>query len=481
MQQQRQTWTNTLTYILTVAGATIGFGATWRFPYLVGENGGAAFVLVFCVAMLLIGIPVILVENVIGRRAQKNSVDAFTPSFDENLASNSPKISRSAVTQPYTNPHPAATSPHKAWRGVGYLGLLGSFGIMAYYMVLGGWVLVYIYNLLFGGFDLSAPVSKDYTSAFYEQNIEQNPLLIGVFTAFFVAMNYFILKKGIINGIERSVKFLMPLLFLCLIIVIVRNLSLDGALQGVKFYLSPDFSKITPKLLIDVLGQVFFALSLGFGVMITLSSHLKRGENLIKTATYTGVLNTLIAVLAGFMIFPALFSAGLAPDKGPSLVFETLPIAFSYVKFGTFICALFFVLLLVAALTTSLPIYQVIISVLEEKFKLAKNTAINLTLGVIFLLGNLPCILSYGAWREVKIVGEKNIFDSFDFISGNVLFVLTALLCCIYVGWVMKGAAMDELSNGGAIKSKWIKVWFYYVKFVVPLVIGAIFWFGIFG
>ena len=467
MQQQRQTWTNTLTYILTVAGATIGFGATWRFPYLVGENGGAAFVLVFCVAMLLIGIPVILVENVIGRRAQKNSVDAFTPSFDENLNSNSTKNSRSA--------------PHKAWQGVGYLGLLGSFGIMAYYMVLGGWVLVYIYNLLFGGFDLSAPVSKDYTSAFYEQNIEHNPLLIGVFTALFVAMNYFILKKGIINGIERSVKFLMPLLFLCLIIVIVRNLSLDGALEGVKFYLSPNFSKITPKLLIDVLGQVFFALSLGFGVMITLSSHLKRGENLIKTATYTGILNTLIAVLAGFMIFPALFSAGLAPDKGPSLVFETLPIAFSYVKFGTLVCALFFVLLLVAALTTSLPIYQVIISVLEEKFKLAKNTAINLTLGVIFLLGNLPCILSYGAWREVKIVGEKNIFDSFDFISGNVLFVLTALLCCVYVGWVMKGAAIDELSNGGAIKSKWIKVWFYYVKFVVPLVIGAIFWFGIFG
>ena len=497
--QKRQTWSSTLTYILTVAGATIGFGATWRFPYLVGENGGAAFVLVFCVAMIAIGIPVILVENVIGRRAQKNSVDAFAPNLAQDLGKNSSQNSKTNenlstnLAQNSANAKNLNSTPNlkanssqnssqsNAWRGVGYLGLLGSFGIMAYYMVLGGWVLVYIYNLIFGDFNLSSPVSKEYTSEFYAQNIEHNPLFIGIFTALFVLLNYVILKKGIINGIERSVKFLMPLLFLCLIIVITRNLSLDGALEGVKFYLSPDFSKITPKLLIDVLGQVFFALSLGFGVMITLSSHLKKDENLIKTATYTGVLNTIIAFLAGFMIFPALFSAGLSPDKGPSLVFETLPIAFSYVKFGTFVCALFFVLLLIAALTTSLPIYQVIISVLEEKFKLAKNTAINLTLGVIFVLGNLPCILAYGTWRDIKIVGAKNIFDSFDFISGNVLFVLTAFLCCVYVGWVMKDEAINELSNGGKIKSKWIKIWFYYVKFIVPVVIGAIFYFGIVG
>ena len=496
---QRLTWSSTLTYILTVAGATIGFGATWRVPYLVGENGGAAFVLVFCVAMIAIGIPVILVENVIGRRAQKNSVDAFAPNLAQDLGKNSSQNSKTNenlstnLAQNSANAKNLNSTPNlkanssqnssqsNAWRGVGYLGLLGSFGIMAYYMVLGGWVLVYIYNLIFGDFNLSSPVSKEYTSEFYAQNIEHNPLFIGIFTALFVLLNYVILKKGIINGIERSVKFLMPLLFLCLIIVITRNLSLDGALEGVKFYLSPDFSKITPKLLIDVLGQVFFALSLGFGVMITLSSHLKKDENLIKTATYTGVLNTIIAFLAGFMIFPALFSAGLSPDKGPSLVFETLPIAFSYVKFGTFVCALFFVLLLIAALTTSLPIYQVIISVLEEKFKLAKNTAINLTLGVIFVLGNLPCILAYGTWRDIKIVGAKNIFDSFDFISGNVLFVLTAFLCCVYVGWVMKDEAINELSNGGKIKSKWIKIWFYYVKFIVPLIIAGIFYFGIVG
>lgn len=443
---QRQTWSNTLTYILTVAGATIGFGATWRFPYLVGENGGGAYVFVFCIAMICIGIPVILVENVIGRFSVKNSVDAF----------------------------------RKKFKFIGYMGLLGSFGIMAYYMVLGGWVLVYVYNLLFGNFDISSPINKEYTHDFYIKNIEFNPFGIGIFTTLFVIINWFILKKGIINGIEKSVKFLMPMFFICLLIVVGKNLSLDGAMEGIKFYLTPDFSKITPKLFIDVLGQVFFALSLGFGVMITLSSHLNKNENLTKTAIYTGILNTIIAVLAGFMIFPALFSANLSPDKGPSLVFETLPIAFSYIQFGGLICALFFILLLLAALTTSLPIYQVIISVLEEKFKFKKQNAINLTLGSIFLFGNLPCILSYGPLRDVTIINNKNIFDTFDFISGNILFVLTAFFCCIYVGWIMKEDAKKELSNHKNSNNVFINIWFYYIKFIVPIIILTIFYFGIF-
>ncbi|AJC87839.1 sodium-dependent transporter [Campylobacter insulaenigrae] len=448
---QRQIWSSTLTYILTVAGATIGFGATWRFPYLVGENGGGAYVLTFCIAMICIGIPVILVENVIGRKRMLNSVDAFS-----------------------------GININQTWKGVGYMGLLGSFGIMAYYMVIGGWVLAYIFKIIIGDFDLSNPINAQYTSNFYNLTIENNPLLIGIFTTIFVALNWFILKKGVIEGIEKSVKYLMPFLFICLLIVVVRNLTLEGASEGVKFYLTPDISKITPKLFIDVLGQVFFALSLGFGVMITLSSHLNKNENLIKTSIYTGVLNTLIAVLAGFMIFPALFSAGLTPDSGPSLVFKTLPVAFSHIPFGGIICVFFFLLLIVAALTTSLPIYQVIISVLEEKFKLAKNTAINITLGSIFLLGNLPCILTYGPLKDIIIIKNKNIFDTFDFISGNILFVLTAFLCCIYVGWIMKDDAIKELSNDGKIKSIWLKIWFYYVKFIIPIIILTIFYFGIF-
>ncbi|PAF43397.1 sodium-dependent transporter [Helicobacter sp. 11S03491-1] len=447
--QKRQFWSNRFTYILTVAGATVGFGATWRFPYLVGENGGGAYVLVFVVAMLLVGIPVILVENVIGRRAHMNCVDAFGGKIDGK------KIS-------------------KYWKIFGYTGLIGAFGILAYYMVLGGWVISYITNIFSGELNLSNPINKDITSAFYSLHIEHSPLLIGFYTFIFVLVNWWILSKGIINGIERSMKYLMPLLFLCLLAMVIRNLTMEGAMEGITFYLMPDFSKITPKLFILVLGQVFFALSLGFGVMITLSSYLHKKENLVQTASMTGILNTCIAIMAGFMIFPSLFSFGLSPDSGPSLVFKTLPIVFSYMHFGNLFAILFFCLLIIAALTTSLPIYEVIITVLEEKLQFKRKNAIFLTLSFVFIFGNIPCILAYGPWREVKIMG-RNIFDTFDFVSGNIFFVFTALGASIFVGWVLKIEAIKELMMGSSCKAIIIKIWYGYVKYIIPVVILVIF------
>ncbi len=449
---QRQTWTSRLTYILTVAGATIGFGATWRFPYLVGQNGGGAYVLVFILVMFAVGIPIILVENVIGRRAMSNSVDAFGNKADGG----------------------------RLWKLVGYMGLLGSFGILAYYMVIGGWVISYVANILLGNFDLSEPITKSVTEEFYHKEIEQGDISIAIYTLLFVLVNYIILRKGIIAGIERAVKYLMPLLFICLCVMVVKNLTLDGASEGVKFYLMPDFSKITAKLLLDVLGQVFFALSLGFGVMITLSSHLSKEENLFKTATITGIINTLIAVLAGFMIFPSLFSAGLSPDSGPSLVFKTLPIAFSEMGFGNFFAIVFFSLLVIAALTTSLTIYQVIISVLYEKFHLKLKASIFITLSIVFILGNIPCILSSGLLSNVTVMG-KSIFDAFDFFSGNICFVLTALGCCLYAGYVLKDKACLELANGDEKRKniKLVKIWYTYVRYIAPIVIFAIFIYGI--
>lgn len=459
----RQTWSSRLTYILTVAGATIGFGATWRFPYLVGENGGGAYVLTFIAVMMLVGIPIILVENVIGRRAQANSVDAFAL----------------AVRDPARKASPL-------WKIFGYMGLIGAFGILAYYMVIGGWVFSYIWHILLGaagfssGLDLSSPITKEITESFYVESIENSPFAIACCTLFFVFINWIILRKGIISGIERSVKYLMPLLFLCLLIMVIRNLTLDNAAEGVRFYLTPDFSKITPKLLLDVLGQVFFALSLGFGVMITLSSHLNRQEDMVKTAVITGVVNTLVAVMAGFMIFPSLFSAHLAPDSGPSLVFKSLPIAFSEMPFGNFFAIVFFVLLVVAALTTSLTIYQVIICVLVERLRASLREAINLTLGAIFVFGNIPCILAYGPWRDVRIL-DRNIFDAFDFVSGNICFVLTALGATLFVGWVMKHEALEEIDNGSELPHKMTGLWYGLVRYAIPLVIIAIFIYGLRG
>ncbi len=453
----RQTWSSKLTYILTVAGATIGFGCTWRFPYLVGENGGGAYVLIFCIAMIVLGIPMILVENVIGRRALRNCVDAFT----------APKKDGSRIKP--------------AWKIVGIMGVIGAFGILAYYMVLGGWVLTYIVNIVSGNFDLSARITDPaFTQKFYAEHIENSPLGVGAYTLVFIAINWYILKNGIIEGIEKFVKFLMPALFLCFIAVILTNLTLEGAKEGVKFYLGVDFAKITPKLLIDVLGQVFFALSLGFGVMITLSSFLNKDEKLMQTATITAVVNTLIAVLAGFMIFPSLFSAGLEPSSGSSLVFKSLPIAFSHMPFGNAVAVVFLSILLIAALTTSITIYQVIINFVEERFSFSTLKAVNLTLGGVFVLGNLPCILSSSVLADVKILG-RSVFDAFDFVSANVFFVLTALLCCVYVGWVLKKDAIYELTNEGDLGARLAGVWFLYVKFILPLIIAVIFGYGIFG
>lgn len=453
----RQTWSSKLTYILTVAGATIGFGCTWRFPYLVGENGGGAYVLIFCIAMIVLGIPMILVENVIGRRALRNCVDAFA----------APKKDGSRIKP--------------AWKIVGIMGVIGAFGILAYYMVLGGWVLTYIANIVSGNFDLSARITDPaFTQKFYADHIENSPLGVGAYTIVFIAINWYILKNGIIEGIEKFVKFLMPALFLCFIAVILTNLTLEGAKEGVKFYLGVDFAKITPKLLIDVLGQVFFALSLGFGVMITLSSFLNKDEKLMQTATITAVVNTLIAVLAGFMIFPSLFSAGLEPSSGSSLVFKSLPIAFSHMPFGNAVAVVFLSILLIAALTTSITIYQVIINFVEERFSFSTLKAVNLTLGGVFVLGNLPCILSSSVLADVKILGHS-VFDAFDFVSANVFFVLTALLCCIYVGWVLKKDAIYELTNEGDLSARLAGIWFLYVKFILPLIIAVIFGYGIFG
>lgn len=451
----RQTWSSRLTYILTVAGATIGFGATWRFPYLVGQNGGGAYVLTFIIVMFAVGVPIILVENVIGRRALSNAVDAFSTKDKKD----------------------------STWKIVGYLGLIGAFGILAYYMVIGGWVISYIVNVTKGalfstGLDISNPISKEVTETFYHQEIDNNQSAIAFYTFIFVLVNFIILRKGIIQGIEKAVKYLMPLLFICLLVMVLKNLTLDGAMEGVRFYLTPDFSKITPKLFLDVLGQVFFALSLGFGVMITLSSHLNKEENLIKTATITGILNTLIAVMAGFMIFPSIFSAGLQPDSGPSLVFKTLPIAFSRMGGGDFFAIIFFSLLIIAALTTSLTIYQVIISVLYEKFRIKLNSAIFITLATVYVLGNIPCVLSNGLWSDVTIFG-KNIFDAFDFFSGNICFVLTALGATLYVGYVLKDEAKAELNNYNDKESILVNVWYNYVRYVAPIIIIAIFVYGI--
>ncbi len=448
----RENWSNKLIYISTVAGATIGFGATWRFPYLVGENGGGAYLFVFFIAMIVLGIPMLIAEHLIGRRLHTNVVDSFSGKGLDH------KIS-------------------KWWKGVGIIAILGAFGILAYYMVLGGWVMSYIGGISMGEIDLSTPLSAEVAKSFFETSTS-NPWKMIIYTFIFVAVNYYILVKGIIDGIERVIRWVMPLFLVLVFALMIRALFLPGAMEGVKFYIIPDFSKINSQVILTALGQVFFALSIGFGVMVTLSSYLNKKENIVSISVSAGIINTLIPLAIGFIIFPALFSAGIAPTSGPSLVFQALPAVFSTIPFGAFFAVLFFLLLLLAALTTSLTIYEVAITTLIEKFNMKRPVATFITLATIFVLGNVPSILAESVWSNVTIFG-MNIFDAFDYISANILFIGTSLLSAIFIGFVLKmKVSLDEITNGGTVNTKIAPILFYHIKFVIPALILIIFGFS---
>ncbi|WP_018123056.1 sodium-dependent transporter [Wohlfahrtiimonas chitiniclastica] len=445
---KRESWSNQLLYISTVAGATIGFGATWRFPYQVGQNGGGAYLLVFILAMIVLGVPMLMAEHIIGRRLHTNTIDAF---------------GRGNLPNPIS----------KWWKGIGIFAILGAFGILAYYMVLGGWVFGYIADIAMGSIDLSQKIDNREIATFFKDSISDS-WKISLYTLLFVGINYYILTKGIIQGIEKLISRIMPIFLILLVVMVIYSLQLPGASAGIKFYLVPDFSKISPNIFLQALGQVFFALSLGFGVMITLSSYLNKKENMARISIITGVINTMIPLMLGFVIFPALFSGGLEPSAGPTLVFQALPVVFSSMPFGTVVGLAFFTLLLLAALTTSLTIYEVIITTLVEKTPVSRRFATFITLAVIFLLGNLPSILSDGPWHDVRIF-DMTIFDAFDSISANVFFVLTSFLSCIFIGFVLKRAAMiEEITNDGTVNNKLAVPLFYYIKYCIPLLIAVI-------
>ncbi|WP_300703168.1 sodium-dependent transporter [uncultured Campylobacter sp.] len=446
----RLMWSSSMAYILILVGATVGFGASWRFPFLVGENGGGVYVLAFIISMFLLGFPIMLVENVIGKKARTNSVDAFKQN----------------------------SSGEKFWQFIGYLGLLGAFGFLAYCVVLSGWVLSYLIHTVsavlgYGGLELKHPISKEISHAFFETHIKNEPLFITFCTAIFVFLNYIILKRNVIQGIEKAAKYLSLIMLLCLLIMIFRNLSLNGAVDAIKFYLNFNINEINFEILLYSLGQVFFALSLGYGVIITLSSYMNSKENLKLSAFIVVLVNTVIAFLMGFVIFPPLFTANIEVDSGISLIFQSLPVAFSHMYFGEFFAIIFFISLLTISLSTTITVYQVLITVLEEKFYIKHSKAVNLSIIAVFVFGNLPCIFYYG-YKEFNPF-DLNILYLFDFASANILFVISSFFCVIYVGWVMKKDALIELENKKKDFSIFALLWFYYIKFIAPLIIILIF------
>ncbi|MDR1379072.1 MAG: sodium-dependent transporter [Synergistaceae bacterium] len=435
---QREQWESRLGFILAAAGSAIGLGNIWRFPYLVGKDGGAAFVLVYLLITVFIGFPVMLAEFAIGRAAQKTPVAAFK-----------------AIGHPF-------------WSLIGWLGTIaGGFLTLSFYNVVGGWTIKYMVASLNG---LAEMTAVGQSAAFFGAFIS-NSYQVVAFQVLFMALTMLVVLGGIGKGIEKACKIIMPALFVILIILILRSLTLPGAGVGVEFYLKPDLSKLTNETLLDALGQSFFSLSLGLGIMITYGSYLGKDQHLVSASLWTVSLDTLVALLAGFAIFPAVFAMGLEPGQGAGLSFVTLPVVFSQMPAGMLFSFLFFLLLFFAAITSSMSLMEVAVSFGMEKFRWQRSRAAWI-LGIIIIILGVPSALSLSG---TPTIAGKAFFDAVEYLCNNVFLPVGSFLASVFVGWFWLPKAKEELTNGGELQFPWWNVWVWCVRIVAPVGIAYIF------
>ena len=440
-KNKRDGFGSKLGIIAAAAGSAIGLGNIYRFPCELGNNGGAAFLLVYLIVVVFLGIPVMLSELVIGRRGQSNAVGAF-----KKLA------------------------PKSAWPIVGYMGVLCGFIIFAFYSTISGWTLEYIVKSVsnsFQGKDLAA-MEQDFSN-FHDMGWRNV-----MWQAIFIFLTGFVVFKGVQNGIERYAKILMPVLLVILVILGVRSATLPGAKDGLVFLFKPDFSKITGKVLISALGQGFFSLSLGMGALITYGSYIKKDDNLTSTAFSVVLSDTLIALLAGIVIFPAAFSFGINPQAGMGLVFNTIPMIFNQMMGGYWFCIIFFVLLAIAALTSTISLLEVVVAYLSEELHIKRQWATVLACVATMLIGSFAS-LSLKSNTSLAF-GGRTVFDWMDFISSNILLPLGGVLIVLFVGWRLgKSHFFDEVTNSGKLKSPLKRIILFIIRYLAPLSIIVIF------
>ena len=427
--------------IAAAAGSAIGLGNIYRFPCELGNNGGAAFLLVYLAVVIFLGIPVMLSELVIGRRSQSNAVGAF-----KKLA------------------------PKSAWSIVGYMGVLCGFIIFAFYSTVSGWTLEYILKAVtnsFHGKDLAA-MEQDFTDF---HNMGWRNVM---WQAIFIFLTGFVVFKGVQNGIEKYAKILMPLLLVILIVLGIRSATLPGAKEGLSFLFKPDFSKIDGHVLISALGQGFFSLSLGMGALITYGSYVKKNDNLTSTAFSVVLADTLIAVLAGLVIFPAAFSFGIRPTAGMGLVFNTIPMIFNQMAGGYVFCIIFFVLLAIAALTSTISLLEVVVAYLSEELHINRKRSTVLACAATLLIGSFASLSLMNGTPFT--IGGHPVFDLMDFVSSNILLPVGGVLIVLFVGWKLgKQKFFDEVTNEGAIKASLKKVIFFIIRYLAPVAIAIVF------
>lgn len=438
---KRATFGSKIGVILATVGCAVGLGNIWRFPYMLGENGGAAFLLVYISCILFLGIPVMITEFFIGRYSRKNAAGAFK-----------------------------VMAPGTKWSVIGYNGVAAAFLILGYYAVVSGWTLEYIVQAFSGS--LEGKNATDFADEF-------TAFSTGVFrpilwTVVFIALTHIIIVSGVKEGIERASKVMMPMLFLILIALCIRSITLPGASEGLTFLFNPDFSKIDSSVVLSAMGQAFFSLSIGMGCLITYASYFGKQTNLQTTALQVTILDTLVAVLAGVMIFPAVFSFGIEPTTGPELVFITLPNVFEQLPFGNIWSFVFFVLLALAALTSTISLHEVSTAYVHEEYHVSrKKAAIIVSVGVTIV--GILCSLSMGVLSSYTLFG-LNFFNLLDFVTAKIMLPLGGMMICIFTAKrVDKLLLKEEVTNHGTIRFYFFNTYAFFVKYIAPIGIGLIF------
>lgn len=441
---RRETWGSRVGFVLAAAGSAIGLGNVWRFPYLAGKNGGAAFLIIYLAIVFLIGLPVMIAEVGLGRFTRRNPVGAL-----------------------------AKVAPDSGWRIVGVLGVITGFGILSYYSVVAGWTIGYTVKAVSGAFGTLTDSSQ--TGKLFAQFVADAWTVIALH-ALFMALTVTVVIGGVRRGIERWTMILMPALFLMLLLLVLRSLTLAGAGKGLAFYLQPDFSKVTATTFLAALGQAFFSLSVGMGVMITYGSYLSDREDVVFATGSVCLFDTVAAFLAGLAIFPALFAVGgVEPTQGAGLAFVVLPAIFHRIPFGGLFGTVFFVLLAVAALTSAISLLEVCVAYLTDEKGWTRKGACYLVGVVSFFLG-IPAALSTGAstfFSELPIF-RMGFLDLMDTIFGNIALTLGALLLCLFVGW--RWIPTDALSGTleGSAYPGLGQPWLFLVRYLCPVAMAAI-------
>ena len=439
--KKRSTFGSTFGTVAVVGGSVIGLGNIWRFPYIAGENGGAAFILIYICVALLVSIPIMLSEFSIGRAAQSNSMRAYQK-----------------------------VSGHRRWQAIGYLGIATAFIILSFYSVIAGWALEFIKESFTGEFiSKSSEQIKSNFDAFVATG--WRPIL---WISLFVIGTAVIVGSGIEKGIERFNKFAMPLMFVILVIMALNSLTLSGFKEGISFLLKPDFSKVTIRTVLTAMGQSFFSLSLGMGIMVTYGSYIRRGRNMFGIAGTVTLADTCIAILSGVAIFPAVFTFGISPTSGPDLVFLALPNIFAQMAGGQIFSLMFFVLLFAAAITSSVSLLEVVVAWVHEEFKIKRPHA-TIIAGIATLIVAILCALSQMPESHIAIAG-LDLFSFFDKITSLYMIPIGGLLVVIFVGWVVKKALIrNEMTTYGRYGTRLFDFVYPLVKYVIPIIMVVLF------